>query len=95
MSRIIKRAQALADMDSIWLFIAADNSEAADKCIDKIEERCRTLAKYPLISQSRDDIVPDLRYLIVDSYLVFYFPLDDGIDIVRVLHGARDVEHLL
>jgi toxin ParE1/3/4 len=29
-----------------------------------------------------------------ERYLIFYRPTDDGIDVVRVLHGSRDIESL-
>jgi hypothetical protein len=30
-----------------------------------------------------------------ENILLFYFPLHDGVDLVRVVHGSRDLEHLL
>jgi toxin ParE1/3/4 len=38
--------------------------------------------------------MPALRSLSVGNYLIFYRPLADGIEIVRVLHGARDIDSL-
>jgi hypothetical protein len=38
------------------------------------------------------------RFPISDGFeklFLFYFPLQDGIDLVRVVHAARDLEHLL
>lgn len=38
------------------------------------------------------------RFPLLDGFetiLLFYFPLKDGIDLVRVLHGSRDLERLL
>jgi toxin ParE1/3/4 len=45
-----------------------------------------------LIGRSRDELAPGMRSFPVGRYVVFYLPLDDGIDVVRVLHGARDIE---
>jgi len=53
------------------------------------------LADFPKMGISRDDIQAGLRSQPVGNYLIFYFPLADGIEIVRVLHGSRDVENLL
>jgi toxin ParE1/3/4 len=36
-----------------------------------------------------------LRSFSVGNYLIFYFPIEGGIDIVRVLQGARDIEGFL
>jgi len=38
--------------------------------------------------------MPALRSLPVGNYLVFYLPLDDGIEVVRVLHGSREIDAL-
>jgi len=38
--------------------------------------------------------MPDLRSLPVGNYLIFYMPVEDGIVVVRVLHGMRDVDAL-
>ena len=43
----------------------------------------------------RSELAPELRSFPVGRYVVFYLPCPDGIDIVRVLHGARDIETVL
>jgi len=43
---------------------------------------------------SRHEIMPSLRSLPVGNYLIFYLPIDDGIEIVRVLPGMRDLDAL-
>jgi toxin ParE1/3/4 len=94
MSVIVKRPQAEADLDEIWGYIAQDNPAAADKTLDRIEERCNVLAQFPLMGVSREELLPSLRSLTVGNYVVFYLPMDEGIDIVRVLPGMRDIDAL-
>lgn len=45
----------------------------------------------PGIGRRRDDLAPGLRSISYANYLIFYRPIDDGIEIVRVLHGSRDL----
>ncbi|MCY3956002.1 MAG: type II toxin-antitoxin system RelE/ParE family toxin [Nitrospira sp.] len=94
MSRIVHRPLALQDLDDIWDYIAQDNPQVADHFIDKVEKQCRLLAEFPNIGTSCDALSPGLRFLVVDKYVLFYIALDDGIEVVRVLHGARDLESL-
>jgi toxin ParE1/3/4 len=94
MARVVKRPQAEADLDDMWWHIAQDNPDAADRLLDTIDERCALLAQFPLVGTSRDKLIPGLRSVPVGNYLVFYLPLDDGIEVVRVLHGARDIDLL-
>ena len=68
--------------------------DAADRLLDTIDERCATLAQFPYIGTSRDDLLPNLRSLPVGTYLIFYLPLPDGIEVVRVLAGMRDIDAL-
>ena len=84
------------DLDEIWLHIAAAGDlPAADRFIDRILSTCRRLAGMPGMGPARPDLAPDLRYLPVASYLIFYRPITGGIEVARVIHGARDVLTLL
>lgn len=94
MPQVLKRPQAEADLEDIWWHIAQDNPDAADRLLDNIEERCITLARFPYIGTSRDELLPDLRSLPVGNYLVFYLSIADGIEVVRVLPGMRDIDAL-
>jgi toxin ParE1/3/4 len=95
MPRLLKRPEAENDLDEIWWYIAQDSLHNADKFLDLIQERCLALVNFPKMGISRDELNPGLRSHPVGNYLIFYFPLEDGIDIVRVIHGSRDIENLL
>jgi len=47
------------------------------------------------MGRTRDELVPGLRSLPFGRYVIFYRALDDGSEIVRVLHGARDLRRAL
>jgi toxin ParE1/3/4 len=51
-----------------------------------------TLAENPMAGRAREELLPGLRSFAAGRYLIFYTPMDDGITLDRVLHGARDVE---
>lgn len=83
-------------LDEIGAFIAQDNIDAALKVYDALEEAFERLAEMPEMGHSRDDLTPrPLRFWTVYSYLVVYEPMSDPLTVVAILHGARDVEHLL
>lgn len=88
---IQRTAQAEEDLIEIWIYIAQDNPRAADRVLDDIEQRFHALAYNPLMGRLRPDIAPELRYFVVGSYLILYRTVEDGIQIVRVIHGARDL----
>ncbi|MEI9965021.1 MAG: type II toxin-antitoxin system RelE/ParE family toxin [Caulobacteraceae bacterium] len=68
-----------------------DNPPAADRLIERLLERSRSLLDQPQKAPLRDDLSPGLRALPVGDHIVFYVERDEGIRIVRILHGRRDV----
>jgi toxin ParE1/3/4 len=92
MSRYRLTGQAQADLDGIWLYIADHNISAADRFLDTLHERFVLLAGQPLLGRARPELAPNLRSLSVGNYVIFYRPIDDGIEVARVLHGARDID---
>jgi toxin ParE1/3/4 len=90
MSRVLVTRRGREDMLAIWAYIAADDPAAADRVLDAIDRRCRALADKPALGRTRPDIAPGLRYSPVGSYLIFYRQVDEGVEVVRVLHGARN-----
>jgi toxin ParE1/3/4 len=86
--------QARNDLLEIWLHIAADSPTAADRFVDKIEARCRLLSRQPRLGEARPELADGLRCFPVGNYVVFYQPRTDGIEIVRVISGARDIDAL-
>jgi toxin ParE1/3/4 len=79
------------DLEDIWVYIAQNNQIAADTEIAKILNCFPKLAKFPGMGRSRDDLLPELRSFPVKPYIVFYTKIDDGIEIVRILHHSRDI----
>jgi len=92
MSHYRLTAGARRNLTEIWSYIAVDNFEAANQLIDTVFERFESLAQMPLSGRARSEVRPGLRSTPVGNYVIFYRPLDEGIEIVRVLHGARDIE---
>ena len=77
-------------MDEIWFYIAQDNPDAADRFIRALVSRFPLLASMPEIGRAREELSPHLRSFPVGNYVIFYRLVDSGIEIARVLHGARD-----
>ena len=78
----------------IWYFIAQNDSLAADRLLDLLEEKYKLLADNPHMGPARRDIAKELRYHPVGSYLLLYRIISGGIELVRVVHGARDLQSL-
>ena len=92
MPQVTRRSLAETDILEIWDYIADDSLGAADRWVDHLDEQFRVLATQPMMGRARDELAPGVRSFPFGRYVVFYVPLDDGIDVVRVLHGARDID---
>ncbi len=84
------RPQAVEDIASIALFIAADNPHAAQTWADGIQKSCRRIGDMPGIGAPRPEVTAGLRILPVGNYLILYVQTETGVDVLRVIHGARD-----
>lgn len=94
MSIVRRTAQAEEDLIGIWIYIAQDNPAAADRLIDQFDGKFSLLAEQPALGPARDDIAPGLRYLPVGNYLILYRIIDGGIEVVRIVQGARNLKNL-
>ena len=92
MARVTRRPMAEADILDIWDHIAEDSVEQADRWVDKLDTKFKLIATQPLMGRARDELAADLRSFPFARYVIFYEPIEDGIDVVRVLHSARDID---
>ncbi|OFZ97314.1 MAG: plasmid stabilization protein [Betaproteobacteria bacterium RIFCSPLOWO2_02_FULL_62_17] len=92
MPQVTRRPLAETDILEIWDYIAEESVAAADRWVDRLDEQFRVLATQPMMGRARDELAPGVRSFPFGRYVVFYVPLDDGIDVVRVLHGKRDID---
>ena len=95
MPAVLCTSRAHLDLVEIALHIAKENPAAADRWLDGFDEKCKALAHMPELGRKRPDLAPGLRGLPMGSYVIFYRLIPDGIQVVRVLHGARDIPTLL
>ena len=86
--------RARRDLHEINDYISRDSHTAAERFVDLIENTCRTLATHPAMGQSCEQLAANLRLFTVGNYVIFYRPIDNGVEIVRVVGGARDIDVL-
>jgi toxin ParE1/3/4 len=92
MARCRFRPEAAADLEAIGDYIALDNPKRALSFVEELSAACRRLAETPGMGVERHELQPGLRMFPVRRYLIFYFVTDDGIEVARVLSGARDID---
>jgi toxin ParE1/3/4 len=89
---IVLQPRAKADLSEIWEFIADGTDDQADAFIDLIDQKFQLPAQQAGLGRRRDELAEGLRSFPVGRYVIFYLPIPGGVQIVRLLHGARDIE---
>ncbi len=88
--------EAAQQVDAIGAFIAKDSIDAALNVYDALEHAFQLLADNPGIGHTREDLTErPVKFWSVCSYLVIYNPASSPLEIITVVHSARDVANLL
>ena len=102
-SRVLRREAAKRDLIAHWVWYAENGSiEVADRFLEEVGRTLEILSSHPesgaRVAVNRPDLQGIRRFPIGGKFgavLLFYFGMDDGIELVRVLHGARDLDSIL
>jgi addiction module RelE/StbE family toxin len=94
--KLVFTDEAKADLLQIGEWIAEDNPARALTFVDELETRCARLTTmpraYPLVRGQENSGVRRVRH---GNYLIFYRVTADVVEILHVLHGARDYEPIV
>ena len=94
MPRVNRTRRVDRDLEEIAIFIAGDDADAADGLVNRFDEKFTLLAQFPNLGRARPELGRDLRSFPVGRYLVVYRARKDGISVVRVVHGARNLRRI-
>ena len=94
MARLSVSPDAKQDLVEVFLFIARDHLGAARRMHLQFQQTFLTIAGQPSIGRSRDELAAGIRSLAVGKYVIYYRRAGRAVRILRLLHGARDIEKL-
>lgn len=95
MPRLLRSTEAEEDLIKIWLVIAQDNPAAADTMLRHIDEKFVLLARNPKLGRALPELREGMRRWPIGQYLILYREISGGVEIVRVIHGKRDLKRAL
>mgnify|MGYP003395019809 CR=1 FL=1 len=82
------------DLDEIWAYIDADNPAAAESQMRSLTSKFELLANHEGLGTTRPHIDDGIRVFPVGRYLILFRRMENGIEVVRVVHGARNLTTL-
>jgi toxin ParE1/3/4 len=91
MAEIIYSPVAIEDLGDVWHYVADDSERQANNLIFKLRDRIGHLAHHNGMGRPRPELAENLRSYPVGKYCVFYRQIEDGIEVVRIIHSARDL----
>jgi toxin ParE1/3/4 len=94
MGKIRRTAAARLDYLQIFLYVGERNLAAAEKLIRRFDEALELILKHPGAGPERPDLGRGLRTYPVGKYLLIYRATNQGIDLLRAVHGARNLRKL-
>jgi toxin ParE1/3/4 len=86
--------EAANDLEEITDFFAASDPQIADRLLDSLQEKCQKLAEMPDVGRSREELAAHLRSSHIGKYIIFYRVETEGVEIIRIIHGSRDIPRL-
>lgn len=86
---------AIGDIEQIAEYIARKSGlNLADRFLSNLDAKFAKIAQFPNLGRQRDEILPSLRSLPMDNYLILYMPIGQDVEIFRVVSGYRDLSAL-
>ncbi len=95
MTQIVYSQTSKGDLLEIWVSVAANNVSAAERLLGDLHAATQLLATQPMLGKARREFGAGIRSFPVRDYVLVYRPILDGVELVRVVHGARDLPRVL
>ena len=91
MNRYHLTQQAEQDLNDHYDYIARSSRANATRLVQRLQHTCQTLAQFSGMGTPRDDLRIGMNVFSMGNYLIFYETTDDGVRILRFLHGSRNI----
>jgi toxin ParE1/3/4 len=87
--RLSKRSEL--DLEEIGDYIAVDSPMNAVRFLRELRDACNRIGHMPTGYRARPELGEGIRSSAVKAYTIFFLIEADEVLVVRVLHGARDI----
>jgi toxin ParE1/3/4 len=95
MAQVLKSPRTQADLEAILEELESKSPRAAERFAASVDRKCAALGSTPELGRVREDILPGLRSTLVGKYVLFYRIRGEVVEVLRLLHGRRDLGRIL
>ena len=95
MLSVVRTDQAETDLAEILDSLEERSPQAAERLATAIDDRCTLLSQLPLMGRPREELGPGLRSVVIERYVLFYRVTATAVEVLRILHGARDIDTIM
>lgn len=95
MAEVRRSTQAELDLETILGDLDQRDHAYAERYATAFDEKSKVLSRFPEIGRLRPEIAASLRSTLVHPYVIFYRYEADVVQIVRILHGKRDLRSIV
>lgn len=93
MPDVIISPEAREDLLDILQHLSENlGQEKAEELAGTIRDKFQLLAQFPQMGRTRHELLINLRGFPFKKFTIFYIEINEGVEIVRVLHGSRDIQ---
>jgi toxin ParE1/3/4 len=94
MNRVVLSRLAASDLREIENYISKTSTTAARRVVTEIRAAIASLSASPGIGHRHEDLDGMIRVWPVYSYLIMYLPASNPLQVLRIIHGARDLREI-
>jgi len=97
---VVRRLRAILDLEEISDYLYQFSPLAASRFLDEADATIHRLELFPKLGRAcrfRNLTLAGVRKRLIHGtrYMLYYRPIDDGIEVLRILHGSRDISRIL
>ncbi len=94
MASVVYSPDAKDDLRDIWDYVSIHSPLQADRLINRFREKLALLAEWNTLGRPRPELSKGCRSFPFGRYCFYFRQTEDGIEVLRVLHSARDIEQI-
>jgi len=91
MSQFIISPTASQDLEEIIDYLSEQDFDLGEHFLAEFSRKCRNLSCFPKMGRSYAELAPQLRGVLLQNHIIFYRSVENGVEIIRVIGGYRDL----